>query len=93
MVFFVFIEVTRTGEDINIPNIYFKKQFILEYTNYSKEQALSYVKKLKQYHNVNYYEVELEDYKNNKVEMKYNEVFMKIIPIKMRIVIQKIKSN
>jgi|GEM_PF-6197179 len=48
----------------------------------TKEQPLSYVQKLKQYHNVNYYEVELEDYKNNKVEMKYNEVFIKIMPIK-----------
>jgi Site-specific recombinases, DNA invertase Pin homologs len=102
-----YIEITRTGEDIDIPNIYFKKQFIIEYTNYSKErgykyiiddiagikdvtsskvktkeQAISYVKKLKQYHNVNYYEVELEDYNNNKVEMKYNEIFIKIMPIK-----------
>ena len=102
-----YIEVTRINEDIDIPNIHFKKHFILEYTNYSKErgykyiiddiagikevtdskvktreQALSYVQKLKQYHNVNYYEVELEDYNNNKVEMKYNEVFIKIMPIK-----------
>jgi len=48
----------------------------------TKEQAFSYGEKLKQYHNVNYYEVELEDYNNNKVEMKYNEVFIKTMPIK-----------
>jgi len=47
-----------------------------------KNSRLDYVQKLKQYHNVNYYEVELEDYNNNKIEMKYNEVFIKIMPIK-----------
>jgi len=103
-----YIEVERNGQDVKIPNIYFKKQFIAEYTNYSKErgykymvddivgikdimdskvktkeQALSYVQKLNKYHNVNYYEIELQDFKSKGIETNYDdEVFIKIMPIK-----------
>ena len=101
-----YIEVTRNGQDVKILNTYFKKQFISEYTNYSKErgykyfingividmtdskvktkeQALNYVQKLNQYHKVNYYEIELDDFKQNNIETKNDdEVFLKIIPIK-----------
>ena len=102
-----YIEVTRESKEIDLPNIYFKKQFLLEYTNYSKErgykyivdgindngiadskvktrdEALNYVQKLKADYDINYYEVELQDFKQNSINSPNDdEIVIKIMPIK-----------